>query len=140
MRAATVLGAAMIAALAGFACERTGPSAGSEKTRPTGSEGRVLSDPANPPKPLNLSYDKTQHPKPVVGTNIDVTAEGLPANKTLNLVWGTVDGGWVIEDYFHFRGKKYAETERTLAQVTTGANGLLKTRSEERRVGKERRA
>ena len=57
-----------------------------------------------------------------------MTAEGLPANKTLNLVWGTVDGGWVIEDYFHFRGKKYAETERTLAQVTTGANGLLKTR------------
>jgi hypothetical protein len=123
MRAATILGAAMIAALAASACGRTEQSAGSERTRPTPTETTLAA-----PKPLNLSYDKTQNPKPVVGTNIDVTAEGLPANKTLNLVWGTVDGGWVIEDYFHFRGKKYTETMRTLSQVTTDATGALKTR------------
>jgi hypothetical protein len=29
----------------------------------------------------------------------------------------------VIEDYFHFKGKKYTETMRTLSQVTTDANG-----------------
>jgi hypothetical protein len=127
MRAATILGAATIVALAGFACERSA-------NQSLDSASRVLSDPADrpasapAPKPLNLTYDKTQNPKPVVGTNIDVTAEGLPANKTLNLVWGTVDGGWVIEDYFHFRGKKYTETTRTLSQVTTDANGALKTR------------
>ena len=126
MRAATSFGVALIVALAAFACERgsnpnqPGQSAGSERTRPAATlEG---------PKRLDVTYDRAQTPKPVVGTPIDATAEGLPANKTLDLVWGTVDGGWVIEDYFHFRGKKYNETERTLAQVTTDASGTLKTR------------
>ena len=124
MRAATSFGVALIVALAACACERgathTPQSAGTERTRPTATlEG---------PKRLDIAYDRTQNPKPVVGTPIDATAEGLPANKMLDLVWGTVDGGWVIEDYFHFRGKKYNETERTLAQVATDANGALKTR------------
>jgi hypothetical protein len=45
----------------------------------------------------------------------------------VDLVWGTVDGGWVIEDYFHFRGKKYAETTRTLSHATTDGTGRLNT-------------
>ena len=39
-------------------------------------------------------------------------AEGLPPGKTVDLTWGTVTGGWVIEDYYHFRGKKYSETHQ----------------------------
>ncbi len=132
MRAAAILGAACLVALTSFACERSGQSGGSERTRPTATTASGTSNQPTEslaaPKRLNLAYDKTQNPKPVVGTSVDATAEGLPPNMTLNLVWGTVDGGWVIEDYFHFRGKKYNETERTLAQVTTDANGALKTR------------
>lgn len=138
MRAATILGAALIAALTASACGRDANSNQSLST-----DGRVLSDPASQrtsasaqgtaasapaPKRLTLTYDKTQSPKPLVGTSVEATAEGLPPNKTVNLAWGTVDGGWVIEDYFHFRGKKYAETMRTLSQATTDANGMLKTR------------
>ena len=44
------------------------------------------------------------------------TATGLPPAKTVDLAWGTVDGGWVIEDYYHFRGKKYSETRTALGQ------------------------
>jgi hypothetical protein len=132
MRAATILGAALIAALAASACGRgsgngqaaAGQSAGSARTRPPQAESAA----APAPKRLTLTYDKTQGPKPLVGTSVEATAEGLPPNKTVNLAWGTVDGGWVIEDYFHFRGKKYSEITRTLSQATTDANGVLKTR------------
>jgi len=145
MRAAAVVGAACVAALTAFGCERGDQSAGSVGTQPAGAatssdDERVLPGPAHfpatdtssqaasAPGRLTLTYDRTQHPKPVVGTSVDVTAEGLPPNKTLNLDWGTVEGGWVIEDYFHFRGKKYAETTRTLAQATVDGNGRLATR------------
>ena len=141
MRAASIVGAACLAALTAFACGRGEQPAGSERTRPTASDDeRALPGPAHfpttdastssasAPKRLTLTYDRTQHPKPVVGTTIEASADGLPPNKTLNLAWGTVEGGWVIEDYFRFRGKKYAETTRTLSQVTTDANGRLNTR------------
>ncbi len=36
-----------------------------------------------------------------------VTADGLPPGKNVDLMWSTVTGGWVIEDSYYFRGKKY---------------------------------
>src|SRR4030095_12601398 len=99
------------------------------ETPNTASSSDAAANPSAPaPKRLTLTYDKTQTPKPVVGTPVEVAAEGLPPNKTVDLLWGTVDGGWVIEDYFHFRGKKYAETTRMLSQTTTDRNGRLNTR------------
>jgi hypothetical protein len=127
MRAATVLGAAILAALTAFACGR-GAQTTSQSTANADPSASQQSTSAPAPRRLTLTYDKTQTPKPVVGANIEATAEGLPPNKTLNLVWGTVDGGWVIEDYFHFRGKKYTETARTISQVMTDGNGHLTTR------------
>ncbi|MBI3401990.1 MAG: hypothetical protein HY048_11270 [Acidobacteria bacterium] len=53
------------------------------------------------------------------------TASGLPAGKTVALTWGTVDGGWVVEDYYHFRGKKYSETTPPLGQFPAAASGRL---------------
>jgi hypothetical protein len=129
MRAATFLGAAIIAALTISACERGIQSSQSpESTRPASSSAAATNPSAPAPKRLTLTYDKTRAPKPVVGTPVEVTAEGLPPNKDVNLLWGTVEGGWVIEDYFHFRGKKYAETTRTLSQATTDGNGRLNAR------------
>jgi len=32
------------------------------------------------------------------------------------LQWGTVAGGWVVEDYYHFKGKKYKETTSSLGK------------------------
>jgi hypothetical protein len=135
MRAAIIVGAALVAAVTASACDRgnaTSQPAGSERTGqapplPAESTGQS-SKPSDAPQRLTLSYDKTQNPKPIVGTIVDATAAGLPPNRSLELVWGTVEGGWLIEDYFHFRGKKYTETTRTLSKATTDATGVLKTR------------
>jgi hypothetical protein len=130
MRAATFLGAAIIAALASSGCGR----GNQQPPQPTGSAGAAspadaAAKPSAPiPKRLTLTYDKTRTAKPVVGTAVDATAEGLPPSKAVSLAWGTVDGGWVIEDYFHFRGKKYTETMRPLSQATTDGNGRLNVR------------
>jgi hypothetical protein len=129
MRAATFLGAAIIAALTFLGCERGTQQPSQSSESPSTASSEAAANPSAPaPKRLTLTYDKTQTPKPVVGTPVDVTADGLPPNKELNLLWGTVDGGWVVEDYFHFRGKKYTETTRTLSQAMTDGNGRLKAR------------
>jgi hypothetical protein len=130
MRAATFLGAAIIAALTVPGCGRgSQPSSKSSESPSTASSSDAVANVSAPaPKRLTLTYDKTRMPKPVVGTPVEVTADGLPPNKDVSLAWGTVDGGWVIEDYFHFRGKKYTETTRTLSQATTDGSGRLKAR------------
>jgi hypothetical protein len=130
MRAATFLGAAILAALTISGCGRgiqqSAQSAESSTSASSTSAADQSSAPA--PKRLTLTYDKAQTPKPLVGTAIEATAEGLPANSDVELLWGTVEGGWVIEDYFHFRGKKYNETMRPLSKATTDANGRLNAR------------
>ena len=52
----------------------------------------------------------------------------MPPGKTVDLTWGTVTGGWVIEDYYHFRGKKYSETTTSLGQFPVDASGRLDAR------------
>jgi hypothetical protein len=73
---------------------------------------------------LELAYDKPA----VVGTNVIATVDGLPKGKTVDLEWGTVTGGWVVEDYYHFRGKKYSETTTSLGRFPVDASGRLNTR------------
>ena len=69
---------------------------------------------------LELKYDKA-----VVGAKVRVAAEGLPAGETVELQWGTVTGGWVIEDYYYFRGRKYSETNLSLGKFQVGSGGRL---------------
>ncbi len=122
--AATAIGATLLVALSAFACGRSAPtsSQAADASAPDASAPKS----ATATKPLTLVYDRSQ--KPVPGTSVQATAEGLPANRKVNLVWGTVDGGWVIEDYFHFRGKKFNETTRTIAQADVDGNGRLAVR------------
>jgi hypothetical protein len=56
---------------------------------------------------------------------VDAIADGLPPGRKVDLVWKTVNGGWVIEDYYHFRGKKYTETTKSLGQAEVGDDGRL---------------
>jgi hypothetical protein len=42
--------------------------------------------------------------------NVHATSANLPPGKNVDLTWGTVTGGWVVEDNYHFGGKKYAES------------------------------
>src|SRR6185503_16580190 len=63
--------------------------------------------------------------KPTVGAQVHVAATDLPAGKTVDLMWETVSGGWVIEDYYHFRGKKYSKATSPLGKFTIDASGRL---------------
>src|SRR5437667_8557079 len=76
-----------------------------------------------PYKKLDLTYDK-----PVVGAEVRVAATDLPAGKTAELQWGTVSGGWVIEDYYHFKGKKYTEITSSLGKFNIDSTGRLEAR------------
>src|SRR6187200_3115518 len=74
-------------------------------------------------KKLTLTYPKNA--KLVAGAEVEASAEGLPPNRTIDLVWGTVSGGWVIEEYYRFRGKRFANTTRALAQVQVDPDGRV---------------
>jgi hypothetical protein len=114
-RAAPLFGLCLAAALT--ACSR--PSV-------TGAvaAGAPLSSGASQIATLDLAYDKPA----IVGTAARATVNGLPAGKTVDLTWGTVQGGWVVEDYYHFRGKKYTETMTSLGQFPVDASGRLRAR------------
>jgi hypothetical protein len=76
-------------------------------------------------KTLTLGHPGTA--KPVIGTQVDAIAVGLPPGRQVELTWQTVNGGWVVEDYYHFRGKKFTETSRSLGTARTGEDGRLAT-------------
>ena len=69
---------------------------------------------------LTLTYDT-----PVVGAVVTASATGLPAGTDVELQWATVSGGWVIEDYYHFRGKQYTETTSSLGRFPVDQDGRL---------------
>jgi hypothetical protein len=72
-------------------------------------------------KKLDLTYRKPA----MVGTEVHASSADLPAGKSVELQWGTVKGGWVIEDYYHFKGKKYTETTSSLGKFDVDAGGRL---------------
>ena len=113
------LGLPLCALLALVACSRT---AASPSESPSADASAAASS-STPVQTLSLTY-KT----PTVGADVAVTATGLPAGKTVDLTWGTVTGGWVVEDYYRFLGKKYSESTVSLGKFTVDANGRLDAR------------
>lgn len=114
-------GVALLALAGLVACSRTAAS-----PSPSDSPAAAPSAAAAPEasiQTLKLTYDS-----PTVGATVRVAATGLPAGKTVELTWATVDGGWVIEDYYHFRGKKYSPTTSSLGRFTVDASGRLEAR------------
>ena len=67
-----------------------------------------------------MTYDR-----PVVGAKVRATVAGLPPGKIVDLNWGTVTGGWVIEHYYYFRGKKYSKAVLSLGKFPVDASGRL---------------
>src|SRR6266508_625746 len=70
---------------------------------------------------LTLTHAKTS--KAVVGAEIHATADGLPPDRTVDLIWETVDGGWVVEDGYRFRGKRFIDSTRALGRTQVGSDG-----------------
>ena len=95
--------------------------------RPAAPASTLKAAPSPSLKTLTLTRANTA--KPVVGTEIDATAEGLPPNRTVDLLWETVDGGWVVEDGYRFRGKTvHREHESPGPTRTVGPDGRLAAR------------
>ncbi|HEX3375433.1 MAG TPA: hypothetical protein VHS29_01145 [Candidatus Acidoferrales bacterium] len=53
------------------------------------------------------------------------TASGLPPGKIVELQWATVNGGWVIENYYFFRGKKFSKDTLSLGKFSVSDDGRL---------------
>ena len=110
-------------AAAAIACTSGSPSP--EPPDVAGAAAAAIpDDESSPVQLLALAHDKPA----VVGTSVAASVAGLPPGKEVDLQWGTVTGGWVIEDYYHFRGKKYSETTVSLGRFTVDANGRLDAR------------
>jgi hypothetical protein len=93
------------------------------------SQSATLSNSAPPSgeptlRPLDLAYEKPA----VVGATVHATAAGLPPGKTVDLAWGTVTGGWVIQDYYHFGGKKYSDSRTSLGRFPVDPSGRIDVR------------
>jgi hypothetical protein len=122
----TATGATLLVALSVFACGRPEPVS-SQAPDVSATDASASKSSATAPKLLTLTYDKSR--KPVPGTDVVATAEGLPANRKVTLLWGTVDGGWVIEGYSHFRGKKFSDATKPLTDADVDAD-MLKIRQQ----------
>src|SRR5207247_9879189 len=88
---------------------------------------RIQSAPKKEPaaglKPLKLTHAKTA--KPVVGAETDAAADGLPPNRTVDLTWETVDGGWVVEGGYRLRGKRCSDRTKALGRAQVGPERRL---------------
>ena len=100
-------------------------SSSCSRTTASPSETDAASSSATQPsvQTLNITHDAT-----TVGAEVRATATGLPAGKTAELTWKTVSGGWVIEDYYHFKGKKYQESTLSLGRFSVDSSGRLDAR------------
>ena len=103
--------------IASAACSRTAPS-------PTDSQSAAAPESAaasnDALQTLTLTYKAA-----TVGSAVQVKGKGFPAGKTVDLTWGTVTGGWVVENYYRFLGKKYAESTTSLGTFAVDASGQL---------------
>ena len=114
---------ALVAAMATAACRAAVPA--SARAQAEGTQSTPKNEHTAALKPLKLMLAKAA--KPVVGTEIDASAEGLPPNRMVDLIWETVAGGWVVEDGYRFRGKRFTDSTKVLGRAQVAADGRLQT-------------
>ncbi|MCC7105574.1 MAG: hypothetical protein IT307_10560 [Chloroflexi bacterium] len=96
--------------------------AASPGASPARTSAPAASERSAPPSSRALTVNPR---KATVGDQITVTASGLPPGKTVELVWQTVDGRWVIEENYFFRGRKFSEASWSLGRYPVSDQGLL---------------
>jgi hypothetical protein len=132
--AVTVTIAALFASLCAAGCRSTVPSpiqaqastqqrSSTPKSASTPKPAAATGQDIAPPGALTLSYPDGV--KPVVGIDAHATAEGLPPHRTVDLVWETVSGGWVVENGYRFRGKKFTRSTIPLGRAEVTSDGRL---------------
>src|SRR5262245_50329295 len=102
--------------------------AGSSTSLSAGDAGNSskTARPASELKTLKLIHPTSE--KPIVGAQIEATAENLPPGRTVDLLWETVQGGWVVENGYRFRGKHYTDRTKVLGRAQIGGDGRLAAR------------
>ena len=113
---------ALAVAILTAACSKPAASPIPEPDAASPTTEAATQEPA--PQRLELAYEKPAK----VGTAVIATATGLPAGREVDLQWSTVTGGWVIEDYYHFKGKKYNESVSSLGKFQVDQNGRLEAK------------
>jgi len=123
-----LLCAAVVLAAALAGCSRNGAESTESPAAASPSAATPTAAASASAQPAVQTLTLTYHKPAVVGGDVRVAATGLPAGKTADLMWGTATGGWVIEDYYHFRGKKYEESSVSLGTFPIDASGTLDAR------------
>jgi len=75
----------------------------------------------------SLTLTPAKSARPVAGARIEAVAVGLPPNRTVDLMWETVDGGWVVEDGYRFKGKRFTDSSKVLGRAHVDDGGRLET-------------
>lgn len=115
------------------ACSFGGSGSSADSSSPTaGTTGSAATTAANEatPAPENISGTMTLNPATAIaGSTVTVTGNGLPANTSLQLTWGTQDCKWLISGSANEQYDGRACTPRTvkLSTVSTGSDGSLQT-------------
>lgn len=102
-------------------CQSSGPTTASAEGAPSAAAADTSSTDRTP-----LTLKPVTAGPVVVGSRVDVVAEGLPADQAVDLEWETVKGEWLVENYFRFKGKKYSETTLAVGSAKVGADGRLR--------------
>jgi hypothetical protein len=112
---------ALTASMAATACRTPASAAVRAEAGTTQS-----SSPPQSTKPLKtLTLTRANDAAAIVGGDVVATAEDLPPGHEVDLIWETVDGGWVVEDGYRFRGKQYKDSTKTLRRARVGGDGRL---------------
>jgi hypothetical protein len=109
-----------LVAVAGLAACSGSEASRFDSSAPSSAVSAAADSPASDVKTLELTYGT-----PTVGARVQAVAAGLPAGKTVELMWETVEGGWVIEDYYRFLGKRYTASTVSLGRFPVDAAGKL---------------
>lgn len=100
---------------------------------PQASSVAPLASPTAPPAattatPVPLKLLKTNPERGYAGTIITLSGDGLPPDKTVDLVWGTVDGSYatkVSAETIEFYDRKFTSKRVSLGSAATDAQGRL---------------
>jgi hypothetical protein len=87
--------------------------------------GATSTDKSAPAQVKPLTFHYASGLKPGVGSEVDAVAEGLRPGLRADVIWETVTGGWIVEKYYRFLGKKFSESTTTLGHAEVGPDGRL---------------
>lgn len=104
-------------------------SSTSAATQATTAAATTTAAPSSPTvAPADLKLLKMAPDNGTAGTNFAITGDGLPAGKSFDVSWATVDGSYNLTataENVQFLGKVYKEKRLSIGSGTVGADGKV---------------